>query len=91
MSLFSKFTSLFHKISTNTLTDKWQCVKCKNTKVQVVNEITLDNEKITIDPLDIPKVMCHDHMMRNLSEENYTKENQINDSGARDENGYRNG
>lgn len=84
------FTSLFYKISTHTLTNKWQCVKCKNTKVQLVNEITSEDGKISIDPKDIPKVMCHCHMMRNLSEENYINENNINNSGARDENHYRN-
>lgn len=72
------------------ITNKWQCVKCKITKVQEVRTITLDNEKITILPEDVPKVMCHYHMMRNLTEDNYLKENKINASGARDGNFYRN-
>ncbi len=71
------------------ITDKWQCVKCKITKVQTVRTDTLDNGKLTILAEDVPEVMCHYHMMRNLSEDNYINENNINDSGARDENEYR--
>lgn len=71
------------------ITDKWQCVKCKNTKVQIVATIELDNGKITIKPEDVPKIMCHYHIMRNISEIAYTNENNINDSGARDSNEYR--
>ena len=71
------------------ITDKWQCVKCKITKIKLVRTILLDNQKLTIHPEDVPEVMCHNHMMRNLSEDNYISENTINSSGARDDNFYR--
>ena len=71
------------------MTDKWQCVKCKQTKEQSVTTKTLDNGKVTISPLDVHLVMCHYHIMRNLSEGNYINENSINESGARDLNTYK--
>ncbi len=70
------------------MTNKWQCIKCKLTKKQRV-KTTIVNDTVIVVKKDIPKIMCHDHIMRNLSEENYKSENGINDSGARDENTYR--
>jgi hypothetical protein len=73
-----------------TVNNKWQCVKCKITKIEEVNiVIDPDTNKEIIDPLDIPKIThCH-HIMRNLNDDQYNSEKSINDSGARDGNKYR--
>ena len=63
-----------------TLTDKWQCSKCKILKVYTA---IIDSE--TNRPTDESRAEikhCH-RLMRNLSETVYIKEKSIKDSGIR--------
>ena len=68
------------------MTNKWQCSKCKQLKKTNVRtrKIKIGKEsKIAINPDDIHKIKCCCRVMRNLSEDVYKKELEINKSGLR--------
>ncbi len=66
------------------MTDKWQCCMCKNTKVQIVKQLTHQTTgRVSIDPDDHEKVKCCFRVMRNLTDAQYIKESGFNDSGKR--------
>lgn len=77
------------------MTNKWQCSKCKKTRVVLIRvktktiKTTIEGKRTkgkvqTINPKDVSKIKCCCRVMRNLSEDIYKKEKTINESGIRE-------